>query len=937
MIIQHNMSAMNTNRQLGITQGSLSKSTEKLSSGYRINRAGDDAAGLAISEKMRSQIRGLDRASDNSQDGISLIQTAEGALNESQNILQRMRELAVQAANDTNTESDRDEIQKEINQLTSEINRIANTTEFNTMKLLRGGSVTATSKSAGDGNGYTVIDFSNQIAAFADTAASGSSSVGSSKLVIQTVRESAAGGKESTATITAGIAEFTGDLGSGTLISANNSGKVGQKAEKSSSEFAELGLKFLSNSGTYSGTIKIIQTAESGGGEGISQSGKDIFICIKGSTLSKVNSQDAFIDVIKGLGSGFSGGITVSGTTKAGSGKYTGGGAALAGKFEIVKMANSGNATKVSGAAMKSALSSAGGAGIVGKNTSGDSGFNAALSGKAGEYTFTFTKAPDEAGDKIKILGVEFTTAYESGFGKINLNHPSGFTKAFAEAINDSTLGTLYGLEASGTGSTITIKETDSGNYGFIKSKSILGTGGNSGKYLATVSGAGNGSADALTIKNPNGENGIKYQIIGKSEASGVINTSGAPRFLKDQGLQVAMVSGSNIVYIKLSDKAEENTAEKIQEAIRKLGTKNVNLQNDKGETESIKVDFSKVTASGNWSVTGKASYLSSLTDGYTDGGTRGTLGEYNILVDGNNLLTNGDVLTIGDYTFDIVDTQAKAAGISAYSIAGGTIDITGKTTSDAQNKAIYDALKANTDFMKAYEVTYSGNGKPVNIKEIVATGKPTAQNINVTPAGGTTPTPPSSGGGSTGSGGGSTGSGGGSTSTGGTFKVKLQVGANTGQSMTVTIDDNRALALGISKNAANGTTAVTADGRSYTAKFAATANVTDGTTDTNIEYALDIKSHDNATAAITVIDDALAKISAQRSQLGAYQNRLEHTIANLDNTSENLQAAESRIRDVNMAEEMTKYSKSNILLQAAQSMLAQANQSTQGVLTLLR
>ncbi|MGI5999005.1 MAG: flagellin, partial [Lutispora sp.] len=114
------------------------KALEKLSSGLRINRAGDDAAGLAISEKMRAQIRGLDQAARNAQDSISLIQTAEGALNEAHSILQRMRELASQAANDTNTEVDRGEIQKEINQLTSEINRIGNTTEFNTMKLLNG-------------------------------------------------------------------------------------------------------------------------------------------------------------------------------------------------------------------------------------------------------------------------------------------------------------------------------------------------------------------------------------------------------------------------------------------------------------------------------------------------------------------------------------------------------------------------------------------------------------------------------------------------------------------------------------------------------------------------------------------------------------------------------------------------------------------------------
>ena len=138
MVVQHNLTAMNANRQLGISTDSLAKSTEKLSSGYRINRAGDDAAGLAISEKMRSQIRGLDQASTNAQDGISLIQVAEGALNETHSILQRMNELATQAANDTNTTIDRNSIQLEINALTSEIDRIQSTTQFNTMNLIDG-------------------------------------------------------------------------------------------------------------------------------------------------------------------------------------------------------------------------------------------------------------------------------------------------------------------------------------------------------------------------------------------------------------------------------------------------------------------------------------------------------------------------------------------------------------------------------------------------------------------------------------------------------------------------------------------------------------------------------------------------------------------------------------------------------------------------------
>ena len=138
MVVQHNLTAMNSNRMLGLTTASQAKSTEKLSSGYKINRAADDAAGLSISEKMRKQIRGLTQASSNAQDGISAVQTAEGALNEVQDMLQRMNELAVKAANGTNSESDRKAIQDEVDQLTTEIDRVSETTKFNETYLLKG-------------------------------------------------------------------------------------------------------------------------------------------------------------------------------------------------------------------------------------------------------------------------------------------------------------------------------------------------------------------------------------------------------------------------------------------------------------------------------------------------------------------------------------------------------------------------------------------------------------------------------------------------------------------------------------------------------------------------------------------------------------------------------------------------------------------------------
>jgi len=182
MRINHNLNALNAWRQLDSANNAMGKSLEKLSSGFRINRAGDDAAGLSISEKMRAQIRGLDMAVKNAQDSISLIQTAEGALTETHAILQRMRELAVQAANDTNVKEDRDALQAEVKQLTAEIDRIAENTEFNTQKLLdgsftpvvfhiganKGQSITigiATMSATALGVGATTIDLSGQTSA----------------------------------------------------------------------------------------------------------------------------------------------------------------------------------------------------------------------------------------------------------------------------------------------------------------------------------------------------------------------------------------------------------------------------------------------------------------------------------------------------------------------------------------------------------------------------------------------------------------------------------------------------------------------------------------------------------------------------------------------------------------------------------------------------
>ena len=188
MVVQHNLTAANTNRQLGITTNGLLKSTEKLSSGYKINRAADDAAGLSISEKMRNQIRGLNKASDNAQDGISLVQTAEGALNEVHSMLQRMSELAVQAANGTNATTDRTALNDEVQQLKTEIQRVGSTTQFNKMNILDGGFSAGTKKALQVGaNANQTIS----IAISALKSVVGSSLIGALKISTATNAQSA--------------------------------------------------------------------------------------------------------------------------------------------------------------------------------------------------------------------------------------------------------------------------------------------------------------------------------------------------------------------------------------------------------------------------------------------------------------------------------------------------------------------------------------------------------------------------------------------------------------------------------------------------------------------------------------------------------------------------------------------------------------------------
>ena len=216
MVVQHNLTAMNANRQLGITTGAQAKSSEKLSSGYRINRAGDDAAGLKISEKMRSQIRGLNKASDNAQDGVSLIQTAEGALNEAHSILQRMNELAVQGANDTNQSIDRDAINQELDALTTELDRISETTQFNKQNLLDGSFADKKLQVGANTNQKIAVSIDNMNAASLGLTsisyATKETGTAPTKLTYQGMTFKYVAGDTMAANVTAAITQFQGSI-----------------------------------------------------------------------------------------------------------------------------------------------------------------------------------------------------------------------------------------------------------------------------------------------------------------------------------------------------------------------------------------------------------------------------------------------------------------------------------------------------------------------------------------------------------------------------------------------------------------------------------------------------------------------------------------------------------------------------------------------------
>ncbi len=927
MVIQHNMQAMNANRMLGNIVTSQSKSTEKLSSGYRINRAADDAAGLAISEKMRGQIRGLNQASSNAQDGISLVQTAEGALSESQSILQRMRELSVQAANETYTDEDRENIQLEMNQLTSEINRIANTTEFNTKKLLMG-------------NDSEAVVSENEVTTI--TEAEVAEAEGAVSALIEKTESKAA--VTSSVTMKAGSSTTTGVA---TDIVTKTEGKEATKATAS-----VLGLTFEAAATGVTGnaySVKIVSGVANSlkATDDAAFANNELTITLSEETIDSITTVS---DLNSKIGE-------LLKTNKTGT-------AVTAVEVKIPEGADSSADISADLQALKND-----------KSSSAKANFSGGAAGEAGVYEFTLEETFSEVGDTITIAGYTFKAVA----GATSQADKTTFR------LEDTTVSNpLSPLNCQGTDIAAALQDklgaanaTVSYANGKITIKEVAGKEGTL-KLDSTVTTRGAGKDEEITITDELGQNiQIKFVKDPGTGNTGALTDANVP---EAKYTEATGTDATGTITITLSKNKGSNTAEAIQAAINGIA---------KNTTDNVDFSKFKVTANTAWENDVDGSMLAN--DGWSTmtGGVKAVKGVYEFNL--SSMLAAGETLNIGGQTFTAVEKNADATkgefnvgtdiasqlsniqnafnnnavmkkydmtidgakvtlteqtasgtnlvdkGLSVvatgvagqYSIDvselvndGGSFEIDGEKievssknahvgydlgtaikeaeTEEEQLEALMDAINKNANLSQKYTAT-AEDGKLVLTQKYADEEAPSMSATS---------------------------------STKGDFELKLQIGANAGQSMTIEISDNRALAMNISGDGSS-STVMASDGN--VASYTTVANVNSGSDTNNVEYALDVSSHEKASAATSVIDDALNQISKQRAVLGAAQNRLEHTIANLDNTAENLQSAESAIRDVDMAEEMVSYSKNNILQQAAQSMLAQANQSTQGVLSLLQ
>ncbi|OPX88176.1 MAG: Flagellin [Pelotomaculum sp. PtaB.Bin104] len=788
MIIYHNIPALNAWRNLTTSNLSMSKSLEKLSSGLRINRAADDAAGLAISEKMRGQIRGLNQATRNAQDGISLIQTAEGALNESHSILQRMRELSVQAANDTLTSNDRAEIQKEIDQLTSELNRIANTTEFNTKKLLDGSAAALTSSDK-----LSTKIFVRDGLRTIDQFGQKKTNSGNYELKIG-VKE--LGQTEVQKTDIFKVKHVYNGIENLSLNSTANVTMVGAHNYVSGSY--TLTTTVGSAGTTWSATMT--QQFTSGGAASIFGSYSSAITVSAGGTVSA--NESILIEVTNVTSSG---GVTYRISTH----KYD-----VDGTYTF----NQTTQTVTINTSTTSVVLSAG------------ASIGTTLTFAVSASQTNTLKVGDKAIVNLKAAASALTTSHKY---VVTGNTTQFVSQTYLDGYFDKTQRTfnLYSLNTA-TGTAYNGTFTIGFDYDYATTQ-------NTTTFDVTPA---FGRAASLDTK--------LYDIDKFWDSSGnfMLTSPQKLTMIQGDGKKTSITLDSNDTIFTVQQKL--NNA--IRDGLEQGKYVDTSLQRNFVEFVYNKNDATEFANKTGYSVDGTFVIQSAIA---------GKSGEIRFSADDDNLinaLSLASIQSSKENTFNVWYKDAHST--DPYDI-NPNATISGNLLVGVIHQNV-DVLFDSNASIKTITATNSATG----FFQMVAESDQTKYHTTTVHLADNT--------------------------------MVFQIGANPNQDVNASIGNMGASALGVDN--------------------------------------ILVTDRNSATNSIAKLDAAINRVSSERAKMGALQNRLEHTINNLGVAAENLQSAESRIRDVDMAQEMMNLTKLQILTQAGTAMLAQANALPQNVLKLL-
>jgi len=787
VIIYHNVPALNAWRNLSVNNSSLSKSLEKLSSGLRINRAADDAAGLAISEKMRGQIKGLNQAIRNAQDGISLIQTAEGALNESHSILQRMRELSVQAANDTLTSNDRAEIQKEIDQLTEELDRIAHTTEFNTKKLLDGSAAALTSSDK-----LSTKIFVRDGLRTIDQFGQKKTNSGNYELMIG-VKD--LGHTEVQKTDIFKVKHVYNGIENLQLNSTAGLTMVGARNYVSGSY--TLTTTVGSAGTTWSATMT--QSFRSGGAASIFGSGTAAVTVSASGTVSA--NESVLIEITN---------VTTSGaiTYRVSTHKYDVNGTYTFNQTtHTVTINTSTTSVKLSaGASIGTTFTFT----IAGGTTN---------TLKVGDKAIVNLKA---AATALTISHKYVVTGNTTQF--VSQNYINGYLDKTQRTFNLYSLDTATGTAYNGT-------FTIGFDYDYATTQNTT---------TFDISPAF-GRAASLDTR--------LYDIEKFWDSSGnfMLSSTQQIKLIQGDGKETTITLDSNDTIFTVQQKL--NNA--IRDGLEQGNYVDTSLQRNFVQFVYNNEDSAEFANKTGYSVEGTFVIQSAIA---------GKAGEINFSGDDNliNALSLATIQSSRENTFNVWFKDAHST--DPYDI-NPNATISGNLLVGVVHENVDIMFDSNAS-IKTITATNSGTG----LFQLVAETDQTEFHTTTVHLADNT--------------------------------MVFQIGANPNQDVSAAIGDMGASALGVDN--------------------------------------ILVTDRESATNSIAKIDDAINRVSSERSKMGALQNRLEHTINNLGVASENLTAAESRIRDVDMASEMMNLTRLQILGQAGTAMLAQANALPQNVLSLL-